>query len=126
MKKLFLVLGLILGLMISMAAAPQEKAKSSAKAKSEKPVATAVMVDDTTLAKNVKETLASAPSLKDVPIAVEAKSGVVTLTGEVKNAGMKGTATRMTRKVAGVKSVNNQIKIIHQTKQPKPAKPASK
>jgi hyperosmotically inducible protein len=126
MKHLFLVLSLSLGLMISMMAAPQEKAKSSANAKPETPAAAATMVDDTTLAKNVKETLANAPLLKDVPISVEAKSGVVTLTGEVKSAEMKGTATRMTRKVTGVKSVNNQIKILHQTKQPKPAKDPSK
>jgi hyperosmotically inducible periplasmic protein len=106
MKKLLLVLGIALGLVISTAAAPQGKSKSP-----EKSIAAAAMVDDTTLAKNVKEKLASVPSMKDAPISVEAKSGVVTLTGEVKNPGTKGAATRIARKVAGVKSVDNQLKI---------------
>lgn len=111
MKKVLLSLGLVVGLSAALCAAPPAD-KSAAPAKVEKTAAAAVpAVDDATLVKQVKEKLASTPSLKDVPINVTAKSGVVTLEGKVKNSGTKGTATRMAKSVPGVKQVNNQLEI---------------
>ena len=80
------------------------RAAFAAQAKTEKtPAVDCSKVDDATLTANVKDKLAKAPSLKDAAVNVETKGGVVTLTGTVKNASIKG--------VACVKSVDNELAI---------------
>jgi osmotically-inducible protein OsmY len=66
-------------------------------------------MDDAGIATAIKEKLASLPSLKDTKIDVVVKGGVATLTGNVKNAGLKGVATNAAKRIAGVKQVDNQI-----------------
>jgi hypothetical protein len=68
-------------------------------------------VDNPTLAANVKDKLSNTASLKDYNITATAKDGNVTLTGSVKKATNKGLATRQTKRVPCVKSVDNQISI---------------
>lgn len=88
------------------------RAAFAAQAKTEKtPAVDCSKVDDATLTANVKDKLAKAPSLKDAAVNVETKGGVVTLTGTVKNASIKGVATRMAKGVACVKSVDNELAI---------------
>lgn len=74
-------------------------------------VASAAKVDDATVTKNVEARLAKTRSLKDVSIHVQTAGGVVTLAGTVPKWWQKGLATRETKMVAGVKKVDNQIKI---------------
>jgi BON domain len=66
-------------------------------------------VDDVTLARNVSDRIAAAPSLKDQSITATADGGVVTLTGKVKTGRNKGTATRVAKAVKCVKSVTNKL-----------------
>lgn len=108
MKKV--TLALLLVLLGSGFVCAQEKAKPAAKAQEEK-AAPAAPVDDATLTANVKEKLGKTPSLKDVPITVETKDGVVKLTGTVKTGGLKGVATNVTKRVKGVKKVDNQLTV---------------
>jgi hyperosmotically inducible protein len=81
--------------------------------------ATAV-VDDSAITAEVKLRMADTPSLKEANVSVQTTDGVVTLTGTVKNKQVKGVATKVAKKVKGVKSVNNQLAI------EKPAKKATK
>ena len=103
-------LALLLVLLGSGFVYAQEKAKPAGKAKAEK-AAPAAPVDDATLTANVKEKLSKTPSLKDVPISVETKDGVVKLTGTVKTGGLKGVATNVTKSVKGVQKVDNQLTV---------------
>ena len=66
---------------------------------------------DQAITASVKERLAKAPSLKNVSIDVETKDGAVTLRGMVKTGGLKGVATRMTKRVDCVKKVDNQLSV---------------
>lgn len=91
-------------------------------AKPKKPKVPAVdcsTVDDVTLAKNVSDRLAAAPSLKDQAITATADGGVVTLTGKVKTGSNKGTATRVAKAVKCVKSVTNNLEVEMKTAVPK-------
>ncbi len=119
MKKLTSTLTIIL-LLVTFAFAGQEKKaekaapaakaeKAAPAAKAEKAAPAAVVVDDATLTTNVKDKLSKTPSLKDAQIAAAVKDGVVTLTGKLKNGGLKGVATNVTKSVKGVKKVDNQI-----------------
>jgi osmotically-inducible protein OsmY len=72
-----------------------------------------------TLAKNVSERIAAAPSLKDQAITATADGGVVTLTGKVKTGSNKGTATRVARAVKCVKSVTNKLDVEMKTAVPR-------
>jgi osmotically-inducible protein OsmY len=85
--------------LIGMAAPKSRKAKASTN------------VSDATVTKNVEARLARTRSLKTVPIHVETQKGVVTLTGTVAKWWMKGVATREAKMIAGVKKVNDQLKI---------------
>lgn len=81
----------------------KSEAKSGAKAEAK--------TDDASVAAAVKEKIGSMPSLKDAKIDVSVSGGVATLTGMVKNGGLKGVATNAAKRVAGVKSVSNKIEI---------------
>ena len=60
----------------------------------------------------VRQKLAGDSVVKGGALNVEVKSGAVTLTGNVQSEKQKDKAERLTRKVKGVKSVVNQIKVV--------------
>src|SRR5688500_15828821 len=92
--------------------AAQETSKAQAKSKAAKsaPVDCSTATDDT-ITNGVKEKFAKSASLKSANIEVETKEGVVTLKGMVKTSGLKGVATRMTKSLACVKKVANQLSV---------------
>lgn len=101
--------------------ASQDNSKSQPKPKTEK----AAMVDcsaatDDSITASVKEKLSKTASLKSANIEVATKEGAVTLTGRVKTSGLKGVATRMTKRVDCVKKVDNQLSV------EQPSKPGAK
>jgi len=104
-----LVALLVLVLMCGAAFAQNKNAAKPRKPKM--PPVDCTTVDDVTLAKNVSERIAAAPSLKDQTITATADGGVVTLTGKVKTGSNKGTATRVAKAVKCVKSVTNKLDV---------------
>jgi hyperosmotically inducible periplasmic protein len=72
--------------------------------------AAAAQVDDDTLESNVENTLKKDSVLAPRDIDVEAKRGVVTLTGSVRTSAEKDRAGRLS-KIAGVTSVINNIEV---------------
>lgn len=59
----------------------------------------------------VRQKLANDPDVKGGGLDVSVKSGVVTLKGVVHDAHAKEKAERITKKVKGVTSVDNQLKV---------------
>ncbi|HKY04384.1 MAG TPA: BON domain-containing protein [Blastocatellia bacterium] len=117
MKKIIISLVLCLGL-VGLSHASQDNSPKKAA-----PVDCAA-VDDSGITTGVKERLAKSPALKDAGITVETKDGVVTLKGHVKTGGLKGVATRITRRVDCVKKVDNQLSVDQGAKLRKETKPA--
>jgi osmotically-inducible protein OsmY len=68
-------------------------------------------VDDTVITTKVKAAILNEPTLKSAEINVETFKGVVQLSGFVSTAAMESTAVSVTRKVAGVKSVKNDMRL---------------
>jgi osmotically-inducible protein OsmY len=68
-------------------------------------------IDDASITAQVKMTLLYHRSTSALKTKVVTKHGVVTLTGEAKNASAKELATKFVRDVHGVKSVKNQMTI---------------
>lgn len=68
-------------------------------------------VTDDFINDTVRQKLASDAVVKGGAIEVEVKDGVVTLKGKVQEAKQKDKADRIAKKVNGVKSVVNEIKI---------------
>ena len=66
---------------------------------------------DATLAAAVHGRLGADAGLRSAPIAVNAYSGVVTLSGTVATATLRAAAERSARAVAGVVAVNNQLEV---------------
>jgi osmotically-inducible protein OsmY len=100
----------LLCIFVSITFAAQNKtAKSPAKPKPA-PVDCSV-VDDATLAANVRSKLSQTPSLKDAAIDVAASNGTVTLTGSLGKGQLKGVATNQARRVSCVQKVINQITV---------------
>lgn len=91
------------------AEAKAERAEKASEKAAGKPSTAAAPVDDASVTSAIKAKLASLPSLKEAKIDVIVKSGVATLTGSVKNAGLKGVATNAAKRIDGVKQVDNQI-----------------
>ena len=92
--------------------AQDDSSNSPKKPKNAKPAAVDCSgFDDAAITSKVKERLAKTASLKEVPIGVETKDGVVTLSGSVKSGGLKGVATIQSKRVPCVKSVNNQLSV---------------
>lgn len=118
MKKTIVSLVLCLGL-AGLSHASQDNSPKKAAA----PVDCAA-VDDSGITTGVKERIAKSPALKDAGITVETKDGVVTLKGRVKTGGLKGVATRITKRVDCVKKVDNQLSVEQSTKPKKETKPA--
>jgi hyperosmotically inducible protein len=68
-------------------------------------------VSDDAIYDNVRRRLASDPVVKGGGLNVDVKQGVVTLTGTVELEKQKDRATRLTKKVSGVKAVTNQLQV---------------
>ena len=68
-------------------------------------------IDDASITALVKMTLLYHRSTSGLNTKVDTKHGVVTLTGEAKNASAKELATKFVKDVHGVKSVKNQMTI---------------
>jgi osmotically-inducible protein OsmY len=68
-------------------------------------------VDDTVLTTKVKAAIFNEPSLKSAEINVETFKGVVQLSGFVSSAAAESTAVAVARKIEGVKSVKNDMRL---------------
>ncbi len=68
-------------------------------------------VSDDVIYDNVRRRLASDQVVKGGALKVDVKDGVVTLNGMVEQEKQKERAAKLTKKVAGVKSVNNELQI---------------
>jgi hyperosmotically inducible protein len=68
-------------------------------------------VDDSVITTKVKAAILNEPSLKVAEINVETFKGIVQLSGFVGSAASADKAVEVTRRVAGVKSVKNDIRI---------------
>jgi len=68
-------------------------------------------VNDDVIYDNVRRRLASDQVVKGGALMVDVKDGVVTLSGMVEQEKQKDRATKLTKKVSGVKSVNNELQI---------------
>ena len=68
-------------------------------------------VDDTVLTTKVKAAIFNEPSLKSAEINVETFKGVVQLSGFVSSSAAESTAVAVARKVEGVKSVKNDMRL---------------
>jgi len=74
-------------------------------------------ITDDTLYNQVLLKLAGDPVVKGGALKVEVKNGVVTLSGTVDEQRQKDKATKLTKKVKGVKQVINNIEIKKSTDQ---------
>ena len=68
-------------------------------------------VDDTVITTKVKTAIFNEPTLKSAEINVETFKGVVQLSGFVSSAAAETTAVAVARKVGGVKSVKNDMRL---------------
>lgn len=69
------------------------------------------VVDDTVITAKVKAALAEDPVVKAHQVNVETRDGVVQLAGFVDNSNQKSQASEVTRRIAGVKHVDNQLEV---------------
>jgi len=69
------------------------------------------VVDDTVITAKVKTALATDPTVAAHEVNVETRDGVVQLAGFVDNSDQKSKATEVTRHIAGVKQVDNQLEV---------------
>jgi osmotically-inducible protein OsmY len=67
--------------------------------------------DDTVITTKVKAAILNEPTLKSAEINVETFKGVVQLSGFVTSQAAENTAIAVTRKVEGVKSVKNDMRL---------------
>jgi len=68
-------------------------------------------VEDGLITDRVRQRLVSDPEIKGYKVEVETKGGVVTLTGTVETERARAKAEKVTRKVSGVKSVVNKLRV---------------
>jgi len=68
-------------------------------------------VDDTVITTKVKAAIFNEPTLKSAEINVETFKGVVQLSGFVSSKAAENKAVEVTRTVAGVKSVKNDMRL---------------
>jgi osmotically-inducible protein OsmY len=113
MKKLIAVFTLIS--LLALAATAQEMQK--------KPAKSAAPKSDDEIQKCIDDKFANAPSMKDKKPSVSVSGAVATITGEAKNGGTKGAATKMA-KSCGAKEVKNDMTVAAGAKPAK--KPAEK
>ncbi len=72
-------------------------------------VIAAAQTSDDAIYDTVRRKLANDPDVKGGTLEVDVKDGVVTLKGVVSKEKLKLKAERLTKKVKGVKGVNNQL-----------------
>ncbi|MEP7181972.1 MAG: BON domain-containing protein [Betaproteobacteria bacterium] len=68
-------------------------------------------VDDTVITTKVKAAIFNEPTLKSAEINVETFKGIVQLSGFVSSPAAESKAVEVTRTVAGVKSVKNDMRL---------------
>jgi osmotically-inducible protein OsmY len=68
-------------------------------------------IDDTVITTKVKAAILNEPTLKSAEINVETFKGVVQLSGFVSTQAAENTAVAVARKVEGVKSVKNDMRL---------------
>jgi hyperosmotically inducible periplasmic protein len=69
------------------------------------------VVDDTVITAKVKTALATDPVVAAHQVNVETREGVVQLAGFVDSSDQKSKASELTRRVSGVKQVDNQLEV---------------
>ncbi len=69
-------------------------------------------VSDDSIYDNVRRKLASDPIVKGGGLQVDVKAGAVTLRGSVEEQKQKDRAAKLAKKVTGVKSVENELKVV--------------
>jgi osmotically-inducible protein OsmY len=104
-KVIFTWTGLML-LVVASAVFAQEMQKQP----KAKPAKAAMPTSDADIQKCIQDRFANAPSMKDNPPKVTVSGGVATITGEAKNGGQKGAATR-SAKSCGAKEVKNEMTV---------------
>lgn len=67
----------------------------------------------------VRRKLASDPVVKGGGIQVDVKQGAVVLRGTVEEQKQKDKATKLAKKVAGVKSVDNELQVVERSERKK-------
>lgn len=109
--------------LLALGASAQEMKKTS----EAKPAKTkkATPTTDADIQKCIEEKLASAASLKDKKPSVSVSGGVATISGEAKNGGAKGAATKIA-KSCGAKEVKNEMTVAASDKKPADKKTAQK
>ena len=112
---LFVALLAVNGFAQDMEKKATDKAAKPAKVKAPKPTT------DPEIQKCIQDKFASAPSLKDKLPTVSVSGGVATITGEAKNGGTKGGATRIA-KSCGAKDVKNDMTVAASSKPAKEKK----
>ncbi len=85
----------------------QEMQKQPATPKA-KPAKAATPTSDADIQKCIQDKFANSPSMKDKPPIASVSGGVATITGEAKNGGQKGAASRQA-KLCGAKEVKNEM-----------------
>jgi osmotically-inducible protein OsmY len=83
----------------------------SACASTSKSEGTGEYVDDTVITTKVKAAVLNDPTLKSAEINVETFKGIVQLSGFVSSQGAEDKAIQVTRMVAGVKSVKDDMRL---------------
>jgi osmotically-inducible protein OsmY len=116
MKRLLVAIsaGFLFVLLASGASAQEMEKKAAAKpAKAKAPKPTT----DPDIQKCIEEKFANAPSLKEKKPGVTVSNGLATITGEAKNGGAKGGATRIANS-CGAKEVKNEMTVAAGARKP--------
>jgi osmotically-inducible protein OsmY len=84
-------------------------------------------IDDAAVVASVKSKLLSSPDVEGLDVNVDAKNGVVTLSGTADTMAERSSAEKIAKSADGVKSVSNRIEVKAdapvQVSPPKPAQP---
>ncbi len=102
--------------LLALSASAQEMQKKTSEAKTAK-TKPALPTIDADIQKCTDEKFANAASLKDKKPSVSVSGGVATITGEAKNGGAKGAATKIA-KSCGAKDVKNNMTVAASDKKP--------
>lgn len=73
--------------------------------------AASAFADDGAIHDRVRQRLFSDPDVKGYTVELDVKDGIVTLTGTVETEKAKTKAEKLTKKVQGVKSVVNKLRV---------------
>jgi osmotically-inducible protein OsmY len=104
---LFFCSAMLLFVMVFSVSAQEMQKQPKAKPAKEK---AAMPTSDADIQKCIQERFANAQSMKEKPPTVSVSGGVATITGEAKNGGQKGSASRMA-KACGAKEIKNEMTV---------------